>query len=275
MNPFVFHVSDIRVEVACEHPAVLRALRAVWGGAVRPAMPTRRVARYAALGRPGDWRVEREGRAEFRSPDDANLFAWFMELFCGDVARLHDRAALLHGALLARGDRARALLGEGDAGKSTLAREGLARGWDFHTDDAVLFDGERVWGVPRAIQFNFVRPGDPVPDYLAECDLESYTFVSEAGETLVRPTLAVPPERAAAAPAEADRTQVFLIRRAAATRTIPLEPLDALAAIHEATLSLPPGGPDLARLARRGRCFRLEWSDAAEAWDAMDAAALS
>ncbi len=63
----------------------------------------------------------------------------------------------LHGACVARGDRAVLLLGDSGAGKTTLAMHALLAGWDFVAEDAVFVEPHtcQVTGVGN---FLHVRP---------------------------------------------------------------------------------------------------------------------
>src|SRR5512139_856086 len=77
---------------------------------------------------------------------------------------------ILHAAGVVLGETMLVLAGRSGAGKSSLARALTERGARYATDELVVTDGERIWGIPRAIQFDAVPIDAPLPPWLGEVD---------------------------------------------------------------------------------------------------------
>jgi hypothetical protein len=176
---------------------------------------------------------------------------------------------LLHAAcvVLPGCDEPLVLVGPSGAGKSSLALAALERGYRYFTDELTVTDGVHVWGVPRAVQFEPVHASQALPARLAASDLGLYALRMGGADDLIE-TLGAVPVRVPVShelmltPLLARMARVIRIERSTTTACEPLDSLDALAELHEASFGAP--SLSLGTFVGRGRAFRLTWREPAE-----------
>jgi hypothetical protein len=112
------------------------------------------------------------------------------------MVRPQSGVAVLHGAVLARGDRAIICLGPSGAGKSVLALTLCERGWTYLSDEFAPLDAEgHVVAVPRPVCFDAT---EIEADLLARMSRGRKTWTTTIRtESAPRTTIHVEPERAA------------------------------------------------------------------------------
>lgn len=263
------YASQLRLDLDIPWRRTRDALRAAFGPCRRPLLPpTDRVAITAdeAL----HVRCEGVVVAEAAGPGDLLPVVEHL-LYQVILARSRPAVALHAAALVAPTGAPLLLLGASGAGKSTLARALVDQGWAYLGDDLAFFDGVRLWGLPRAIQFNPIARDETPAPLLAGCDLHSCVYHAADGRTVILPLAPVADERLADGPAPASEARLVLLsapaaavagpRRAGAVLE-PCAPLDALAALHEAIVAPQSDSAlDLGLLIHRARCHRLAWRD--------------
>lgn len=265
---FSFFVSHVRVGVRCAHAPALVGLRAVWGSCDRPLVPTREHARFE---------VERSGeRFVIRGPHGTHETAVPLDVLpllegslYAAMQDWHRELVALHAACIrdGDGDRCWVLLGPSGAGKSSLARAALRRGLRYYSDEITLCDGQRLWGVPRALQWSPLADDEPAPSWLGEVDRESYRLRVSATKDGCMPLWPPPRAQIASTPCSLARVNAIVIERSTRTDLAPLGTLETFGALHEAAYR--PPALNLGALVRTGAPARLRWLDPEEAVDAL------
>lgn len=267
------YASRLRLDLDIPWRRTRAALRAAFAPCWRPLLsPTERVE----IAVDERLQVRCDGLAVTEAAGPGDLLP-VVEHLLYQVILAHCRPALaLHAAaLVAPAGAPLLLLGASGAGKSTLARALVRAGWSYLGDDLAFFDGTRLWGLPRTIQFNPIALDETPAPLLVGCDLSSCLYHAADGRTVALPLAPVAEERVARGPAPAAAARLILLTSPDATVHAPtaegavLEPcapLAALAALHEATLApLADLRAQLGALIHPARCHRLAWRDAAHA----------
>ena len=267
MRSLSFFVSHVRVSVRSELPEVVDALAHVWACCERPLVETTRDAHfevrcadagYAVVDALGD--VRHTTRREDALPMlEAALY--------GAVPSWHARQVLLHAACLRKDAATVLLLGRSGAGKSSLSLCALRAGFEYFSDELAATDGALLWGVARAVQFEPVAIGAAPAPWALDADSTRYRLRLADGRAGVVPLWCPPPTRVPPAPVPVEEAHVAVIAHGESDGIAPLDPLAALAALHEAAYQ--PPRLDLGKLVRRGRCFELSWSDPERAIDLL------
>lgn len=264
-------ISEVEARVRCPLPDAMAALVELWAGCRVPIVPAARVAQIEVATVPGEpgcsILLDGELIAVAEQPPDVVPLveaALYRALYArrGPRVLLHAACVVLPGS-----EEALVLVGPSGAGKSSLALAALERGYRYFSDELTVTDGERLWGVPRAVQFEPVRASQALPPRLAASDLGLYALrLGGAGDQLE--ALGAVPVRVPSAhelmlaPLSARMARVVRIDRGEATACEPLDALDALAELHEASFGAP--SISLGALVGRGRAFHLVWRDPAE-----------
>ena len=150
-------ISEVEARVRCALPDVMAALSELWAGCRVPIVPATVVARIDVAPAAGDRScaimLDGELVAVAEQPPDVLPLleaAIYRSLYAQRAPRV-----LLHAACLVLPgcDEPLVLVGPSGAGKSSLALAALERGYRYFTDELTVTDGERLWGVPRAVQF--------------------------------------------------------------------------------------------------------------------------
>jgi hypothetical protein len=179
----------------------------------------------------------------------------------------HEQQVLLHAACVRRGHTTVLLLGRSGAGKCSLALTAVRNGFEYFSDELTVTDGQRVWGVPRAIQFEPIVDGGRPPPWAGDVDLEHYRLRLSDGQPATLPFWLPPADSVPTAVAATDTLRVYAVERGSATRLEPCSPIEALALLHEAAFR--PPALDLGHLVRPGHCGRLSWRDPQSAIDLL------
>jgi hypothetical protein len=285
MDELSIFASDVHVRVCAPQPELLASLRALWRGCASPLVAPVRQACIEIEARPAGFELTLSGLAAddgtpqppvtrlAESQEDVTPLAEALLYRVLHAAR--PSSVLLHAACMERDGAALLLLGPSGAGKSSFALAALERGYRYFSDELTISDGRRVWGVPRAIQFEAVAPSAALPARLASTDRALYRVrlsAPDAADASV-PVRVPSDAELAAQPALASRAQIVRLVHGAlgeAERCEPLSALDALVELHEAAFR--PPHVDLGALAGRERGYRLTWRDPRPALDLLEAA---
>jgi len=170
----------------------------------------------------------------------------------------HARDLLLHASSFVLDDRVWVLLGPSGAGKSALCWAASRAGAQYLSDELTVTDGKRVWGIPRAIQFDAVPVGKPVAKWLDDADLTTYRLRGTDGGALALPIVPGDQTLPRTTPVDAADAWIVDITRGSEDRATPINSLLGLAGVHAAALS--PVRTDLGRLVGAGRCVQLTWA---------------
>ncbi len=258
----VIHVSDVRIEIVCPD-GTAASLRAVWDPASRPLIPVRRTTRWTACADRDGWTLTIDD-VFVESGSAATSLALVIEREL--MTRLrgwHPDACILHAALIEVGGTWAILLGQSGAGKSSLTLAGVRAGGRYVSDELVVTDGARVWGVGRSVLFDVGPVTTPLPERMAQADRSSYRFRLPSGDEVAIPIMRVPPAQWATAPVDARSVVIVSLDGRGSDWVKPLSPAHGLAALLTASYTLE--WRELGPLAREGQCFSLGWSDPARA----------
>lgn len=268
-SPVAFHVSHVRVEVRSDEPAVLAGLRAAWQPAsAAPVEITTRV-RFETRRVDGGYEVRVDDRMHKQAEHVEDVLPLLEAALYGELRKWHAGLLLLHAACVASARATLLFLGESGAGKSSLTRAAIERGYLYGSDELTVSDGARVWGISRTPQFDVVRRSDPLPRWLAGADVSSYTMRAYGDEGGALPLLGVPEAQVLRAACPVHTVRVVLLAHGSENRARPLDTLHALSALHEASLLGP--SPLMSRLLGHGRALALTWADPEMALDRLEA----
>jgi hypothetical protein len=251
----VFHVSDVSVIVSANEPEALAPLELVWGNAGPILPPSRTVQGHIeVVGNEAAVHLD-EARTSCERADVAPAFE---QLLYDAIPSWHSmRRALVHAAAVAHDGRVLVLCGPSGCGKSSLALAMVERGARYLTDELVVFDGERLWGIPRAPQFEPVAEEAPLPARLAATDRTTYRFQDRAGNRIVLPIRRLPSSSVAAGPYPPHQVQLVFPVAGSAGEPHPVAPREALRRLLAETRG---GDVDLGPLLARPATV-LPWDD--------------
>jgi hypothetical protein len=268
MHTLRFHVSDRSLELRTQDHAAHTALAAVWESCAEPMVPTSRA--HLLEVRPEGPRVrlwldgERSGRTV--APD-----ALLPSLDLAIYEQLADWSspgrALLHGACLVGATASVLITGPSGAGKSSLAWAGIQRGYHYACDEIAVSDGASVWGISRAVLYDLAPEGGVLPPWIEGADTTAYRLLDNFGRRCALPLRKPPRAQIVRAPWPCARTHIVVARRGPKTRLGTLDPLLALHLLYQERWG--DEHIELRDLVHRDRCFELEWSEPAAAWDLL------
>lgn len=260
-----FHISDVELEIVGVPREIMPGLLACWGACDVGPLPISRHVRLDIEERDdGYWVLERgehAGGADTR----ANLLPKLERCIYRGIRDWHTPPrVILHAAGIAFGEVVLVLAGASGGGKSSLARALVAQGGLYLSDELVICDGPRVWGIPRAIQFDLLPLDAPRPWWLGDVDLESYPIVDDQGRDATLPVVRLPRDRVRPGPFPAQRARVVTIEHGARDALRGSSAGEALAVLHAGAFSRLD--TDLGPLVGN-RSMHLEWQspDAAAA----------
>lgn len=266
-DTFRFFASHVQVELRCEHGPTLAAMRAVWGGCVRPLLATTQRVELEVTPE-GDGYAIHGPRGTCACSDPRDVLPLLEAVLYTAMHDWHAGLLALHAACVTGPQNTWVLLGRSGSGKSSLARAAVRRGLQYFSDEIVLCDGQRLWGIPRAIQFAPLADGTEAPAWLGDADLHSYRFlVNDDGREGALPLWRPAQSALAAAPVPLEGVRVYALERSAVPTIDRLPALELLGELHEAAYR--PPAFDLGRLVHPGRCGRLRWRDPDEAVDRL------
>jgi hypothetical protein len=134
----------------------------------------------------------------------------------------------------------------------------VRRGASYVTDDLVVTDGARLWGVPRAIQFDPIAAVDAVPPWLEETDRCSYPLRLFGDRRGFLPLVQLEAGRIAFESHSVRGVHLVLPKRGAKTELRSTHHLEGLAAIQSGVIGAIR--TNLGGLVGPGRVTRLNWS---------------
>ena len=253
---FSLSAGRTRVDVVCP-PGTANILRAVWAPATASIVPTEAHETWRCSPSSEAWALETP-RGRRRARTQSELAAVVESELISQLTLWHPSDSLLHGAFFELGGLPFVVLGESGAGKSSLSLEAVRRGATYHSDEIVITDGARVWGVGRSLVYDLCAPDAPMPDWLSGADRTTYQLELAGRGLVARPIIQVPSGQWARAPARAsDVIVVHVGGRADQTTVTPLTGGEALATLFDAATTERRGA--LARLASGRRALRVRW----------------
>jgi hypothetical protein len=252
-----FHLSHLRVELSCSGRTAALA-RTLWGACRKLVEPTLEEA-YEVREVAGVFEILARGELLWTTHESCDVVP-YLEQVC--YSRMHEttpeHALFLHGAMVVNAGRPLLLLGPSGSGKSTLSLCAVRTGLTYATDEFIATDGESVWGVPRAIQFDVVSEGSGLPPWLAGVDENEYRLRRHSGSPGVVPLWSPPRQRLAPVCAVA-RATVVAIERAEIDHVETCAPIESMRVLHEAAYARPR--LDLGAFVSAKRGVRLSWAD--------------
>lgn len=258
MDCITLFFSDVRLRLEGDVPEVLDALRIVWSLAEHPVIESQRDHRMAVVRRGAGIEVHVDGVVLESCEDPSHALALAERALYHQLHTWHAAELLLHAASFQLDGRACVLLGASGSGKSGLCREAVRGGALYMTDELTVTDGARLWGIPRAIQFDAIPASSVPPEWLGGADVETYRLLDPEGSPCVVPLVPAAETPPAPGPSPAAEACLFELSRGERDQATPLHSIEALAAVHRAALS--PVGIDLGALVGAGRCSKLTWA---------------
>ena len=263
-DQLIFFVSQVEVTFTCQHEPTFTGVNALWGCASKPQIDTEtEVTLHITDGPPFQMLCDGEVVATFDSEDE--LLPQFEAELYELIQTWHAAYTVLHAALVQTGGKAVLVTGPSNAGKSTLSLQAVRSGWQYHSDELVLTDGMRLWGVARAIQFDRLPKGEKLEPYYSICDSKACCWIDPEFGPVYQPVYPVPTEPQSTQLPDVTNLLVAVVSTEAPFRVDPMSSIDALKALHEACFGTPQH--DLGALA--GDAYRLEWDDPIEAMNAI------
>ena len=267
MHQLSFAISDVRVELHSDLDELLPALDAVWARCRTPLLPTTRVARFEAVA-DGECYVVRAEQQSLRVERREDVLPVLESALYRALPGWHAGRLLLHAACVRSAGQVVLLVGRSGAGKSSLALAAVRRGFDYFSDELTVVDGGRVWGVPRALQFEPVLDAGQLAPWLLGLELAAYRLRLDGERRGCLPLWLPPARQVPDTPAPARGLHVYAIERAARSELAPCSALEALAVLHEAAFAPPQH--DLGALLRQGGMGRLRWHEPDAAIDLLE-----
>ena len=266
MSRLELFVSHVQVVIESRFASATAVLQAIWAAASSPYVPTRQVERFSIEPDPDGWSVLHGDETVHTGLADDDVAPAMEGAIYRGLLDWHSQHTVFHAACVAHGRTPVLFVGSSGSGKSSLALSAVRAGFDYFGDEHVITDGNLVWGLPRAIQFDVLGSDERLPDWLQGADVSSYRLRDRDGRGKVLPFFSVG-ERAARRALPAAEACIFFVARARSTTLRPRSPLEALQGLHEATLGVPHVA--LGTLVGPRRAFDLEWSDPDAAIDQL------
>jgi hypothetical protein len=258
MSRLELFASHVRVVIESRLASATAALQAIWAAASSPYVPTRQVERFSVEPDADGWSVLHGDRTVHTGLADDDVAPAAEGAIYRGLLDWHSQHTVFHAACVVHGRTPALFVGDSGSGKSSLALCAVRAGFDYFGDEHVITDGNLVWGLPRAIQFDVIGSDEQLPDWLEGADTSSYRLRDRDGRRKVLPFFSVG-ERAARRALPAAEARVFFLHTARSTSLRPRSPLEALQGLHEAALGTPHAA--LGTLVGPSRAFELEWSD--------------
>jgi hypothetical protein len=248
-------------------PDVLHAMERVWNSCAHPIVPTTHFSRMDVLSQANGFVVSVDGQIHVETANAEDVLPLLEATLYAQIHRWHATAGvvLLHSACVVMDGRAWLMAGESGSGKSTLALHALQLGAAYFSDELTAFDGARVWGIPRALQYNVIaHDGAKLPAHLRKADVDTYRIRTPdlaPADTLARLPIIQPARLARTA---IDATHVYVVAlshepEAPRNSVRPTSTLEALQTLHDACFSAPKRS--LGALIHVEQHVALTWSD--------------
>lgn len=257
MSTLTLNLAGQGLEIVCHHARIERAIRAMWAPALSLPCPVSEVF----------IRIEADGRMSLDGEllyDDSNIDERPLQFEAILIQTLLGRrtgALHLHAGCVLFDKFACLFVGESGAGKSTFTKLAVKHGASYLSDDSILIEKGRAYGLARTIQFDAIDLSQPIPPYHQDCDVSSYRALPASDG---RPSSRVVPlfrgDFPVLAEVEVNRQPwvVAVIRQDAQTSVMPLSSIERLAALHSATVTI---GVDYADQLGFAPTFSVKWAD--------------
>lgn len=261
MHYLDFAVGDEGARVECSDADQVACVRALWTPAL--SIPCPPIASHLLID--GQQRLWVDGECVSRPCDYPSPLTELQQYLV--VKRLGRRkdVLVLHAALLVHRGRAVLLVGHSGAGKSTITRQFVQDGASYVTDDCVIVRDQTAYGVARSIHFDPLLTTDPVPEYLGQCDLESYHIPWPHGVEIVPLWLNYGDVLASVSLPSVPWTVVAL-RRGSVDRVATLGAVDRLRLLHGSVITT---GLEYQGEFGLGASYELTWHDPSAAFDLL------
>jgi hypothetical protein len=261
-----FYLSDTSLELRTSEHAVHTALAAIWESCARPMVPTRAEHVLEVLPEGDQLRLWLDGKKTGRKAAPEGLLPTLdLAVYEHLAHRSAAGHALLHAACLVGRSASVLITGPSGAGKSSLSWGGIQRGYHYACDEIAVCDGTFMWGISRAVLYDLAPEGVVLPAWIEGADTSTYSLLDSSGRRCALPLRRPPPAQIARAAWPCAQTYVVVARRGRETRLTPLDPLRALHLLYQERWG--DEHVELRDLVHRDRCFELEWTDPAAAWD--------
>lgn len=257
----VINLSTLRVTLRFEdaEPA-FRALSAVWRCAQQVSyVPTRHEVTYEARLQGDRFRLVVDG-GHVRYAALVEDVAPFLEgAIYTDFLRtqLADGLTVLHASCCVWHGQPIIFAGESGAGKSALARACVELGATYFGDEHIVTDGQRIWGLPRAVHMDAHREEQPSPPWHHGADLSSYRCRNGEAEWFRLPLWPIPPELLASEPVSISNGILVAARRTSEDTVSVMNAAQRLRTLEAAHFV---AGPALGALALVPQAYELTWS---------------
>ena len=259
------------IRIDCRHPSVLATLRAAWGpalelGARAAATDSLPVLSAMSYDENAVWIVD--GHVRRSDPHYQDRVPQLEAYIIKELLPRQSQSLHVHAGCISFQRRAFLFCGVSGAGKSTMTRQAVRCGAHYLTDDCVVVDEGVARGLARCIQFDGLEPEEPVPPYLADCDLESYLAINERHVYRRIPLFRGPYETAPGL-ALADQSWVVVkLVRGGRDSLSARNDLERLTYLHESTVTTGRSYQDEFGF---GPTFELTWSDPEKAFFLLQA----
>lgn len=266
LDRYEIFLSGLRVAVRSSCRRTSRYLRRHWAGATRPIVEPEATCEIEVIADRAP-RIVVDGDVLWSDGVVEDLVAGFEQwLYRLALARHKRRFVVAHGAALVSDEKTVVFSGPSGAGKSSLALAAVQRGWKYFSDEFVVTDGNRVWGWPRAIRFDPLKPSAPRPDYLRGLEVDEDAVESP---DVGAPYYAVGGNALQRVPCSAAQAHFVSVERAAHTSLTPLSTAVGLKHWTEASFFEP--AISLGALGGENRAWRASWRDPHELMDMVEA----
>lgn len=269
--PLRLLVAGQQVVVDCQSPLIRNALIAAWGPALELGQ-TPGLQHEAPLAPLSSIQVDEQGRLWIDGTlrrDDQHLLDRPQQIekhIVCDLLSRRSEALQLHAGCVRWGSTAILVLGESGAGKSTFTRLLVQAGATYLSDDCLLVEGQRAFGMSRTIQFDSVQDGQPIPSYLLDCDWKSYRSLTGDGAGARVPLWREPCQVVGSLELDAQPWAVLQLNRGASNRLHALSRAQRVAALASATLTC---GQPYRKQFGWGPSWSVTWNDPARCFASL------
>lgn len=263
-----FFLSEHRVEIRTDVAEVHRALESVWQSCEQPVVPPRDEHVFDTAVVDGMLRVRLDGTVIDDVPDERDLLPILDRALYWKLREFQPSGrAFLHAATLVGAEGGLVIAGKSGAGKSSLSWAGICAGYLYAGDEICVSDGQRVWGVPRAVLYDPTRDGSVLPSWIEGAECGRYRLRHKAGGMAFLPMRRPPRDRVASSPLPVSQVNVVMAEHGDSTSLEPCPPLVALERIYaerSGDILVP-----LNELVHAKRCWRLRWREPNEAFQLL------
>lgn len=259
-HELVLNLSSLRLTIRFENAELAYlTLRQVWQRASDVAFtPIRHHAEYQVRPEGGRFRLRVDG-GHVRYAEIVEDVAPLLEgALYTDLLRtqLEDGFTVLHASSCVWQGRPLVFAGVSGAGKSALVRGCVELGCTYLGDEHIITDGERIWGLPRAIHMDVHREGAPSLPWHQGADLSSYRCRNAAGDWFRLPMVPLAAEQVALSAADARKAVLVAASRSDSDTLAPMNAAQRLRTLEGAHFV---AGRGLRSLAVAPTAYTLTW----------------